>query len=562
MTSHKPLSSDEAPRDAAPRMDRGRGRQRRAAGLGAVAIIATILALTMLLPLVADQDGAARVRRDVGSAAMRAGHRSGQRHRSSAPLSPVSLDISPQAAMLRVPRSFFGLSTEYWSLPLYERHVALFNRALSLLRVRGGGPLILRIGGDSADHAFWRPTFHRLPWWAFKLTPAWVRQTSALVRGQRMRLILDLNLVTDSPRVAARWARAAESNFPRRSIVAFEIGNEPDLYAHWYWLASIGRTRLAANILPRALSAGIYSRDFQVYAQMLARIAPGVPLAGPALANPKRDAGWLTSLLASPHSGLGIVTVHRYPYSACVSSRSPHYPTIPRLLSESASAGIARSVEKAVSLAHGAGLPLRLTEMNSVTCSGTPGVSDTFATALWAPDVLFELLHAAVDGVNIHLRANTINAPFALNSYGLTARPLYYGLILFARALGPDATLVRSHLHAKPSLHLKAWAVRLRGGLLHVLLIDKGSHPTRVQMRLPARGPATVERLLAPSVSSRSGVTLAGRHLDAAARWEGRRDLDTLTPGSRGYQLTIPARSAALLSVRLRPGALNGPVSG
>jgi hypothetical protein len=31
-------------------------------------------------------------------------------------------------------------------------------------------------------------------------------------------------------------------------------------------------------------------------------------------------------------------------------------------------------------------------------------VSDTFATALWAPDALFELLRAGIDGVNVHVR--------------------------------------------------------------------------------------------------------------------------------------------------------------
>ena len=43
-------------------------------------------------------------------------------------------------------------------------------------------------------------------------------------------------------------------------------------------------------------------------------------------------------------------------------------------------------------LAHGAGLRFRLDEVNSVTCGGTRGVSDTFATALWAPDALLSLL--------------------------------------------------------------------------------------------------------------------------------------------------------------------------
>jgi len=36
-----------------------------------------------------------------------------------------------------VPRSYFGLSTEYWALPLYAEHMALFERVLSLLQVRG-----------------------------------------------------------------------------------------------------------------------------------------------------------------------------------------------------------------------------------------------------------------------------------------------------------------------------------------------------------------------------------------------------------------------------------------
>ena len=65
-----------------------------------------------------------------------------------------------------------------------------------------------------------------------------------------------------------------------------------------------------------------------------------------------------------------------------------------------------------------------MTELNSVNCGGRPGVSNTFATALWAPDALFALLRAGVDGINLHVRANTINAPFALTSAGLSRRPI------------------------------------------------------------------------------------------------------------------------------------------
>ncbi len=468
-------------------------------------------------------------------------------------LAQAQVAIKSPASLVSAPRSFFGLSTEYWTLPLYGRRLSLFDRVLSLLHVRGDGPLVLRIGGDSADHAFWDPTLRRVPPWAFRLTPAWLRQTSRIVHRVGVRLMLDLNLVTGSALNAARWARAAETGLPPASIVGFEIGNEPDIYSRPYWQTVTSRQMLPASVLPKAISASSYTQAFQSYADTLSAVAASIPLAGPALAEPALNLPWISSLLAVPHPGLGIVTAHRYPYSACVDRRSASFPTIARLLSEHASVGIARSVNPAVGVAHRAGLQFRLTELNSVTCGGRTGVSDTFATALWAPDALFELLRAGVDGVNLHVRAHAINAPFTLTRDGLSAHPLLYGLMLFARTLGPDARLVPVRLHAEASLHLKAWAVRVRGDDLHVLLINKSNLPIKVGLRLPATGPATVQRLLAPSARSTSGVTLDGQQLARDGRWQGQPANQTITSSHQRYELTIPPLSAALVRVHLRP---------
>jgi hypothetical protein len=511
-----------------------------------LACAAITLGLTIVLSVGPDHDSIARARHAPPPRTRRAA----RRRRRSVPARAV-VTIDGAAPKLPVPRSFFGLSTEYGALPLYERHFALFERALFLLHVRGDGPQILRIGGDSADRTFWDPRARRMPQWAFKLTPGLVERTARLVRRAGIRLILDLNLITGSSTIAAQWARAAERLLPRKSIVGFEVGNEPDLYAHWYWLATIGRTRSVEAMLPRALSAAAYVQDFRSYARVLGRIAPNVPLAGPALANPQRGRAWLATLLAGPHAGLRIVSAHRYPYSPCVRRTSPVYPTIDRLLSEQASAGLAASVRNAVWLAHRADLRFRLTEMNSVTCGGLRGVSDTFATALWAPDTLFEVLRAGVDGVNIHIRATTINAPFLLTRRGMVARPLMYGLLLFTRTLGPGARLMRLTLHADGHARLKAWAVRLRGRIVHVLLINKGVRAARVFVRLPSHGLATVQRLLARSASARWGITLAGQRLDRAGRWTGRRLLEKLAPHARGYVVAVPGLSAGLLSARL-----------
>lgn len=463
----------------------------------------------------------------------------------------VAVTLAPGASAMSVPGAFLGLSTEYWALPVWERSSLVLSRVLSLLRPAGLGSLVLRIGGDSADEALWRPKMRKIAEWVIELTSAWLRDAAALVRGSRARLILDLNLVTATPPVAAQWARAAETALPSGAIVGFEIGNEPDLYNRRYWRA----VTAGKQVLPRSLSAGDYARAFRAYARVLAAAVPGAPLLGPAVAYPLGTANWISRLLAGPHPGLRGVTAHEYPFSACAEPGSAGYPTVAGLLTETATAGAAASLSRVLRLARHAHLPFRLTELNSVTCRGVPGISDTFATALWAPDALFELLRAGIAGVNVHIRQDAINAAFSLGSRGLTARPLLYGLVLFARTLGADPQLLNLQVRTRPSVALKAWAVRVRGGVLHLLLINKSSEAASVALRLPATGPATAERLLAPAARSRAGVTLGGQWLGRDGLWHGKPAGETIAPSQNGYRLSLPRRSAALISVRLRAGS-------
>lgn len=452
------------------------------------------------------------------------------------------------ARPIPVPHSFLGLSTEYWTLPIWAPRMPLLERAIGLLHAPGNGPMVLRIGGDSADHTFWEPSSRRLPGWMFEVTPPWTRDLSALVNATGSRLILDLNLVTGSARAAAAWAHAARRALPRHSVTAFEIGNEPDIYSRWYWTHSVESARINANRLPRSITLDRYLADFHAYREALRRVAPGTPLIGPAISHPTQHADWIAALIRADRRSLAAVSAHRYPYSACLRRSSKSSPTIARLLSDRATVGMAEGLRRAVALAHRAHLPFRMTELNSVTCGGRRGVSNTFATALWAPDALFELIRARVDGVNLHVR-DAINAPFALNAAGLWPRPLLYGLVAFTRMLGPRAQLVPAATHATPGARLKVWAVRVLGRVLHVLLIDKGSSPITVDLKLPSTGPATVERLLAPSPRSTSGVTLAGRYVGRDGRWIGRPTIEKVAARGDRYAVRIAPFSAAIVTV-------------
>jgi hypothetical protein len=227
---------------------------------------------------------------------------------------------------------------------------------------------------------------------------------------------------------------------------------------------------------------------------------------------------------------------------------SPQYPTIGRILSEDATTVMAQKLRPVVRLAASAHLPFRLTEINSITCGGLARVSNSFATALWAPDAIFEVMRTGAVGANLHERENAINDPFAFDANGLVVHPLLYGLILYARTMGPHAHLVSVRLHSTAA-HLKVWAVASGHSTLRVVLINKGASPITARLALPATRPATVERLQAGSPAAQTGVTLDGQQLDARGRWVGTRSHETVAHRHSGYAVQVPGYSAALVSV-------------
>ncbi len=480
-----------------------------------------------------------------------------RRERRSSPLPQLALTIGAQEPLTSIPRSFLGFSTEYWTLPVDERHIMLYRRVISLVHVPGDGRFVLRIGGDSSDHALWEPGVRHLPHWAFPLTARWMSRTARVVRDSGLRVIIDLNFITGSPKLAAAWARHAERELPRHSIIGFEVGNEPDLYVRNLWTLELGHGA-AAGLLPRTITPLTYVGAYGAYERALAAVAPGVPLLAPALAEPRRDRTWIQTLVQSPHPHLGTISVHMYPYTACARPRAGNYPTVARLLSRHAMTEMETAVAPAVALARQESLPVRVTEFNSVACGGLQGVSNTFATALWAPDALFELAHAGVTAADLHVRVFSVNAPFWFDARGIQARPLLYGLILFRRMLGPDSRLVPVRLQGASSSYVTAWAVRHAGGRLNLLLVDRGKRSVRVRLRLPSSGPASVQRLLAPTPASTSGITLDGQHLDADARWRGRRVTQTVASLAGRYTVVVPGYSAALITVRVADDTLTG----
>jgi hypothetical protein len=244
------------------------------------------------------------------------------------------------------------------------------------------------------------------------------------------------------------------------------------------------------------------------------------------------------------------LTVHRYRLSSCRAQDSPFYPRISALLAEGATAGLANRLHSAVRFARRARKSVVLSEINSMSCGGAPGVADSFATALWAPDALFELVRAGVRGVNWHIRPTQVNAPFEVLGGAIRPLPELYGLASFAQMIGVDARLVHARISSPRTLRFKAWAVR-SGRRDSVLLINKAPRAASVSVSDPgAAGRARLQRLLAPSVSAPDHVTLGGRWIGADGRWHGHVVTAAIARRRGGYQVPVAGYSAALLSIR------------
>jgi hypothetical protein len=311
----------------------------------------------------------------------------------------------------RAEASVEGTQTREWAK---KRLTAVLVR-LSRNLAPGQHPS-LRIGGGTTDSS-WRPVRGVLPpaGVSYGLTARCLITTCALAQDLGARLVLGVNLASDHPLLAAAEARAMLRGIGRSRVSALEIGNEPDIYNHF------PRHRAPSGHI---VSARPPTYDLAVFLRQVARVGSALPratLAGPTLATCRGCRPCVDHSLPSP--GLGMVTFHRYPLSCFARPGSPKYPTIADLLSNHASTGLADSVARFVAIAHSRGLPFRLDEINSVARGGTRGVSNTFASALWVLDTLFETARVGVDGVYVHTLPGARYQPFAFtHTRGALAR--------------------------------------------------------------------------------------------------------------------------------------------
>ncbi len=465
--------------------------------------------------------------------------------------------VGPGTSGNPMPAGFVGLSLEYTALLSYAGSDPSAVNPLLIALVRGlapSGAPVLRIGGDSTDRTWWPVPGVQAPAGVdYALSANWLAVMHAVAAELGARLIPGINMAADSPSLAAAEASALLDGIGSQYIEALELGNEPDRYTS----VPLLQTAADSSVFPRA--PGYAPQQYIGEFSQLTAAMPAAPLAGPAFSS----TAWLPYLMqfmaSTPH--VAVVTYHTYPLSACdATSGTASFPSIPNLLSDVASQGLAAQVAPYAWIAHSVGAQFRVDELNSVSCEGEPGVSDTFASALWMLDTLFNLAAAGVDGVNVHTLPGSNYQPFSFaetnDQWTATVYPVYYGMLAFTQAFPPGAKLLSV---SAPSGPVKVWATRSPSGELHFAVINENpSTAAVVRIELdgistPSPGqPLTSAPLTAPSLRSTSGVSLGGQSFRANTTIgflpsNPQPALIAQTP-SGYYSVRLPAASAVVLT--------------
>ena len=338
---------------------------------------------------------------------------------------------APKASLPRnahtvlVQRSPFGLSLEY---PLMERALGpgpCPSPAL-VATLRELGSPSLRIGGDSQDLA--GPTAA----YRYFIPPSFWTTLGCLARQSGAQVTVGLNFATSPLADELTTIAEAEQAIPAAQL-SFSLGNEPDLYGISHIFPDEPGVEIPA-FRPSPWTAAQYASEWQSRRAMLGPIR----IEGPDLAGIGWDSTVGPMLRGDPPD---VLDVHAYPTSACGTPLT----TAARLLTEHASVGLVEKYDWLLNLAHSLHKPAIVSESNSASCGGKPGVSNTPVAGVWAARYVVAALLGGFQQVRFHSADGSYD-PLVFNPNGtVTLQPLGQALMFLHRWIP-----LGSHVGARP----------------------------------------------------------------------------------------------------------------
>jgi hypothetical protein len=397
----------------------------------------------------------------------------------------------------------------------------------------------LRIGGNTSEYGVWTPQApkagtHDLEALApdtgrttpprRAITPEAIRNLRAFLDAAGWTLIYGLNLGTATPDAVAVEARAVAGTMGSK-LTAFQIGNEPNLFSR-------------NGLRGPDYEYDQFASEWRRMSNAVLAQAPHVPLAGP---DTTGDNAWLAHFARDFGKDVQFLSAHYYaegpPSDPNATIGALLDAANPRLVNVEEGVRQARQIAPQTQF--------RLTETNSCYNGGKPGVSNTFASALWGVELMCRLATAGVSGINFHGGGDGWYTPIAgTRETGFTMRPLFQGMLLLTGVLGD--TCIAADVSGSANC-IACFAFASSAGMLKVLLLNKGDRDADVVIdagKSVRTGLAT--RLRAPSLDATDGIKWGGSVLGLDGTWSPPRAEHAALTATQTI-FVLPKASAALV---------------
>jgi len=437
----------------------------------------------------------------------------------------LAITIDETHPGINIPVNFQGLSYETSTIATNSPFLNANNTVLIQL-VKNLGPGVLRIGGNSSDDFSWSGTVRSSTTAANTLTTSDINNLSSFAKAVNWPVLFGLNLGNYDPANAASEAKyvfsALQGNF-----LAFQAGNEPDGYHSWN---------------PKRTSSydyAAYKPEWESYFNAVRGQVPNAPFAGPDIAY---QSSWVSSFASDENKNVILLDGHYY-QSGPASDPTVTYHNLFSVIP--AYPGYFTILNTAAQNVH---LPYRISECNSINGGGKTGVSDVFASTLWALDFMWMVASNNGQGVNFHGGSGGAYSPFALNSGQVVARPEYYAMLAFKYAAA-GAAIVPTNL-SNQSYHCRAYACSKSGITAITIINEENQQNLNFKISLTNKfGVVHIARLTAPSITATSGISFSGSVVNADGTFQVGKTED-YSNDTNEFSVSIPAASAAVIIVQ------------
>jgi hypothetical protein len=444
-------------------------------------------------------------------------------------------EISPEAV---------GLSYETAQLLPDEKGVHYFrpDNTVLLNMFKTLGVKNLRIGGNSVDapnipipgqediHSFFK-----------------------FAKAANVKVIYSLRLQNGDPGIAQDITRLIYENY-KDILESFSIGNEPGYYKDYQ----------------------IYTSKWTAIRDAILEVYPDAVFTGPDQNPEPERIKKIVSDFGNPAGHLVQITQHNYPFGC--SYKNPGEKDVTKLIPVDAEKAREKMLMPSayriydkilhgmVEAVKGTDVTFRLTETNSYWFSGLKGASDSFASALWALDYLHWWSSHGAAGLNFHtgdITGGAIALPcryaaFVTSDTGYEARPLSYGMKLFALAGIGNSLDVEISLSGQ---NLAAYANLCRNKTVLVTLINKDYKNTEpLQIHIQFDAPLEDSKVQVISLEAKNNniaagseaVTLGGARIESDGSWKGQwQILPDSNVGNNEINISIPPACAVVIKANI-----------